>query len=72
VDIVDEPLVTVNERNLQILLATALTPLAPRLINQAAAIPLPPMLTNFSVFDARAYAGGAAHDRLTIEADLRR
>ena len=72
VDLLDTPMVDLDERRIQILLATALTPLLPRLINSVNVIPLPPQIQQLTLFDVRGWADGPARDHLTVGADMLR
>lgn len=72
VDLLDTPMVDLDERRIQILLATALTPLLPRLINSINVIPLPPQIQQLTLFDVRGWADGPAHEHLTVGADMLR
>lgn len=72
VDLVEAPLVRIDERRLQVVLGTALTPLVPRLVNQVGVLPIPSQLSHLRVFNLSAFAAGPSGDRLAVELDMQR
>lgn len=72
VDLLDTPMVDLDERRIQVLLITALTPLLPRLINSVNVIPLPPQIQQLTLFDMRAWPDGPARDHLSVGLDMLR
>ena len=72
VEILEQPLVRLDERKVSVMLGTTLTPLLPRLLNRMNLLPVPQQLSQLTLFHFRAFADGAAGDSLTVEVDMLR
>jgi len=71
-DLIESPLVELDERKLQVVLGTVFTPFAPRLINMVNLIPMPQEIAHLSFFDLHAAPAGPALDHLLVSLEARR
>jgi len=72
VDLIESPLVEMDERKLQVVVGTVFTPLAPRFINTISLVPLPQQIAHLSFVDLRAAPSGPDLEHLTVSLEMRR
>lgn len=70
-EIIEEPLVEMDNRRIETMLGVVLTPLIPSLFNEANLIAIP-HLSQLTVFNTHSYPDGAARDHLTVTGDMTR
>ncbi|GIW72905.1 MAG: hypothetical protein KatS3mg102_2447 [Planctomycetota bacterium] len=70
-DILEEPLVELDDRKIRVMLEMAITPAIPRLLNGIDVIPIP-HVDQLSVFNVNTGIGGPQNDHLVVDADLQR
>lgn len=70
-DVVDEPIVALNDRHLEVLLDVVLTPTLPKLLNSTKVIPIP-QFNQLSTLNVGLFPAGPNHEHLGIEGDLTR